>query len=154
MDRALKAKEIISAIEYITIATASTAGEPWNTPVTAAFDEQYNFYWTSMAQTQHSKNIRENPRVHVVIFDSTVPQGSGGAVYMKGSAKELSDPADIALAAALVYRRKNKEPRPIEEFMNESPRRLYKITAEKFWVNLDEDVKADPVNAKKEISLV
>ena len=55
-----RAKEIISKIQYITVATYSKDGEPWNSPVYSAFDEQYNFYWASWVENQHSKNIAEN----------------------------------------------------------------------------------------------
>jgi len=42
-----RAKEIISKIIYITIATVSRDGLPWNTPAYSSFDENYNFFWVS-----------------------------------------------------------------------------------------------------------
>ena len=153
MDRVARAKEIISQIKYVVIATASKDAQPWNTPVTAAFDETYNFYWTSMANTQHSKNIRENANVYIVIFDSTVPQNEGGAVYVKAVARELTDPAEITSASKILYARKQKPPRGVEEFVGDSPKRLYKAAPEQTWVNLDEDLKDPTKNPKIEISL-
>ncbi|HEY5383108.1 MAG TPA: pyridoxamine 5'-phosphate oxidase family protein [Candidatus Paceibacterota bacterium] len=153
MDASEKAKEIIEKIIYITIATASKEAEPWNTPVLAAYDEQYNFYWTSMANTQHSQNIRVNPKVYLSIFDSTVKPGEAGGVYVKASAVELSDPAEIERAVALVYKRKNKPIKMVEEFLGESPKRIYKAIPEKFWINLDVDIKNNPLDPKKEITL-
>ncbi len=47
---------------------------PWNSPVYSAFDKDYNFYWASWKENQHSKNIKENEKVFVVIYDSTVPE--------------------------------------------------------------------------------
>jgi uncharacterized protein YhbP (UPF0306 family) len=58
-----RAKEIIELILYITIATVSKDGTPWNSPVYSAFDEDYNFYWASDQNGQHSKNIAENDKV-------------------------------------------------------------------------------------------
>ena len=154
IDRIAEAKKIISKIIYITIATVSKDAEPWNTPVTAAFDEQYNFYWTSMSATQHSQNIRANPNIFIVIYDSTASSGSGGGVYLKAKAVELSNLEEIAQAAAYVYTRKNKTVKDVEEFIGESPKRMYKAVPEKVWVNLDIDVKNDPMNVRKEITLV
>jgi len=38
-------KEIIAKILYITIASVTKEGLPWNTPVYSAHDRQLNFYW-------------------------------------------------------------------------------------------------------------
>lgn len=154
MDRVARAKEIIEKIRYITLATASVDAEPWGTPVTAAFDAQYNFYWTSMAGTQHSQNIRANPRVYFTIFDTNAPLGAGGAVYVKGQAMELADSEEIKKAAVVLYAAKGKPVREPEEFLGDSPKRMYKVIPEQVWVNLDEEVRNDPVNVRKEISLV
>ncbi len=151
MDRVTRAKEIVSKIVYVTIATSSKEAEPRSTPVHAAFDDLYNIFWTSFSDTQHSKNIRENPRVYISIYDEGISQGDG--IYVKAKAVELSDPLEIENAVALVYGRKEKTPRNAEEFMGESMRRMYKATPEQFWVSLDEDVKKDPATSKKEISL-
>lgn len=153
IDRVAKAKEILSSIRYITIASASNDAEPWGTPVLAAFDEHYNCYWTSLSNTQHSKNIQENPRIYVTCFDSTVLPGEGGGVYIQARAAEVSDPVEITHAAELLYARKNKSARKAEEFLGGSLKRMYKATPQKFWISLDIDVKNDPMRAKKEITL-
>ncbi len=153
MDRAQKAKEIISNILYVTIATASKTGEPWNTPVYSSFDENYNFFWASWVGAQHSKNIRENPAVFLVIYDSTVPEGKGEGVYIKAKAQELTDIREIEAAAERHYARKNKTPRKAEEFLGDYPRRMYKAVPEQAWVNLDADVKGNHIDTRKEITL-
>ncbi len=148
-----KAKEILANIRYVTIASASSAAEPWGTPALAVFDDQYNCYWTSLHNTQHSKNIQENPRVYLTCFDSTVLPAEGGGVYIQAQAAEMTDPAEITKAAELLYARKNKPVRQAEEFLGDSLKRMYKATPQKFWINLDVDVKNDPMNSKKEINL-
>lgn len=153
IDRAAKAKEILSKIRYVTIASASNEAEPWGTPVLAVFDDQYNCFWTSLNNTQHSKNIQENARVYLTCFDSTVLPGEGGGVYVQARAEEMIDPIEIAQAAELLYLRKNKEVRKAGEFLGDSLKRMYKATPQKFWINLDVDVKNDPMRAKKEITL-
>jgi general stress protein 26 len=73
IDLSERAKEIISKILYITIATVTPEGKPWNSPVYSAFDEDYNFYWNSWKENQHSKNIERNNDIFIVIYDSTLP---------------------------------------------------------------------------------
>ena len=72
-----KTKKIIENIIYITLATVDANGNPWNSPVFAAFDEKYNFYWRSAKDAMHSQNIRTNNKVFIAIYDSTIPFGAG-----------------------------------------------------------------------------
>lgn len=143
-----KAKKIIHQIFYITIATASPEGEPWNSPVYSAYDEQYNFYWASWKENVHSQNIRPNDRVFLVIYDSTVPAGTGEGVYVQARAYELSDRIEIAHALQQLYSRANRKPRQVDEFLGEYPRRVYKAVPEKMWVNGDGDVKGNYVDVR------
>lgn len=151
-----RAKEIISKIIYITIATASKDGQPWNTPVYSAFDENFNFYWSSWKENQHSKNIAENNNVFIVIYDSTVPEGTGEGVYVKAKAYPLSNEGEIRQALALLYTRKNQNPekRKPEEFLGDNPRRVYKAIPEKFWMNGDGDINGRFVDTRVEINLL
>ncbi len=151
---AKRAKEVIQKILYLTIATANNKKEPWNSPVYSAFDENYNFYWASWAENQHSKNIRENKNVFVVIYDSTVPSGTGFGVYMKGKAHQLEKENldEIKSAIDVLYRRKNKTPRRPEEFLGEYPRRIFKFVPEQIWVNDDGDINGNYVDIRIEIT--
>lgn len=40
-----RAKEIINKIKYLTLATVSEDGTPWNSPVSYSVDENFNFYF-------------------------------------------------------------------------------------------------------------
>ncbi len=103
-----RAKVIISEIEYATLATCSKKGLPWNSPVYCAYDEHYNFYWASWRENVHSRNIRENPGVFIIIYDSTVPLGTGEGVYLKGKAHELIKDAEIQKAIDIFYGRQKR----------------------------------------------
>ena len=100
-----RAREIVQRLLYLTVATASGQGQPWNSPVYAAYDEHSNFYWSSSPEAQHSRNIRENDKVFLVIYDSTVPEGKGEAVYVEATAAALEDPAEIGQAKLGLARR-------------------------------------------------
>lgn len=152
MDLKTKAKEIISNVKYVTIATASENGEPWNTPVLAGYDDTFNFYWTSWKGTQHSKNIHSRPDVFIVIYDSSIPADTGGCVYIKAKANELTDAEEIRHAAYLRYQRKNQSPRNVEDFLHDAPRRMYKATPEHFWVSIGGST-TDITQSREEIQL-
>ncbi len=149
-----KAKAIISEIIYITIATSSKDGQPWNTPVYSAFDQEHNFYWASDQNGQHSKNIRENSNVFLAIYNSTVPEGTGEGVYVKAVASELSDPDEITKALSFLYSRKNKVPRDAKEFIGHYPRRVYKAVPEKFWINGAGNVNGNYIDIRVEVDLL
>lgn len=82
---------ILQKIRYINIATVCADGSSWNTPVSASYDAELNFYWGSSPDNVHSQNIRNDGRVFVTIYDSTVPEGTGEALYMRGRAEELEE---------------------------------------------------------------
>jgi len=90
-----EAKDIISSNIYMTVATASLEGDPWISPVFFAYDDTYNLYWVSDKNSRHSKLIRENDRVAIVVFDSSAPEGEGDGVYIEAQAVELNDTQEV-----------------------------------------------------------
>jgi hypothetical protein len=84
-----RAQEIIDRILYVTIASTSKDGQPWNSPVFSAHDEHYNFYWGSHLGSLHSQNIKATGRVFLVIYDSTVEAGQGEGVYVQARCSEI-----------------------------------------------------------------
>lgn len=153
MDRIEKAKKIISNILYITLATSARDCEPWNTPVYSAYDEKYNFYWVSSPQSRHSKNIKENGKVAIVIYNSSDPEGAGEGVYVQAKACELTDASEIERALKLLYERKNKPVKPVADFVGDSPRRVYKAVPEKFWMNEMQKINGYPVDVRAEVDI-
>ena len=149
-----KAKQIIEKILYITLATISKDGQPWNSPVYCAFDENYNFYWISWRENQHSKNIRDNNRVFIVIYDSTVSEGQGQGVYIQAKAYELNDEKNINNALKYLDGRIGKQDRhKTSQFQGNMPRRIYKAVPEKAWVNVDSRINGEFVDKRVEIKL-
>jgi nitroimidazol reductase NimA-like FMN-containing flavoprotein (pyridoxamine 5'-phosphate oxidase superfamily) len=153
MSAAAGAKEIIEKILYVTVATVDENGQPWNSPVYSAYDEDYNFYWASWKDNQRSKNIRANSKVFLVIYDSTVPEGTGEGVYIQALATELADPDEISRASELLAKRKNKDPRPAEQYLSEYPRRIYKAETVKAWMNGSDEIDGNYVDKLVEVQL-
>lgn len=153
MDNTAKAKSIISKILYITIATATKSGTPWNSPVYSAYDDNYNFYWASDQNGQHSKNIRENSKIFIVIYDSTVPEGTGEGVYIQANAYELTDTDEIIRALKCLDKRVSKKPHSSDQFLGKMPRRVYKAVPEKFWLNGDGEINGNYIDIRHEVKL-
>ncbi|HVZ11756.1 MAG TPA: pyridoxamine 5'-phosphate oxidase family protein [Patescibacteria group bacterium] len=155
---ARRAREIISNIIYITIATADKNGQPWNSPVYSAFDENYNFYWNSWKESQHSKNISENPHVFLAIYNSTLPEGSGAhiGVYVQAKAEIITYPDEIETARKILQDRKAKPSsklRDKNEFLGDYPRRVYRAVPEKMWLNDTGEINGNYIDKRVEIDL-
>jgi nitroimidazol reductase NimA-like FMN-containing flavoprotein (pyridoxamine 5'-phosphate oxidase superfamily) len=83
------ARQLIDANRYMTLATADSDGNPWASPVWYAHEGYTDFLWVSRPQARHSRNLASRPGLAIVIFDSTVPAGTGQAVYAEAEAEEL-----------------------------------------------------------------
>jgi general stress protein 26 len=140
-----KAKKIIDSIKYATLATVTSEGQPWNSPVFAMHDDSLNFYWASSKESQHSQNIRHNGKVFVVIYDSTAAPGMGEGVYVQAEAKELDVEQEFD---ELLNLNSNLQP---QKFLGESSKRFYKATPLKMWVNDEMMVDGKRVDVRKQI---
>lgn len=149
-----KAKEIIASIKYITIATASKDGMPWNSPVYFAFDEKYNFYWASDSESRHSQNIYSNNKIAIIIYDSSVPAGQGKGVYFEAKAYEIIDRKEQEKAYMLLAKRDNGYPWTLEELQGSNRPRLYKAITEKAWINVDGEINGLFIDKRTEIKLI
>ncbi len=133
----LRAREILSTIKYATIATITPDGCPWNSPVAHEIDSDNNIYWFSHIESQHSINVRVNPRAFIVIYDSTAPAGTGEGVYMEVDVEEVGDAEMINKIRSL---KKQSEVNDAQEFLGDASRRCYKATPSRIWMN-DADEK-------------
>jgi len=133
-----EAREIIKSNIHMTIATANKKGKPWISPVYFAYDSKFNLYWGSSKNSLHSKLIRKNNAIAVVIFDSKAPEGTGNGVYMIGKASEALH-KEIPYAMKLLFNRTGKSSKYYkkmkpEDYTGNSPVRLYKFVPSRFWV--------------------
>ena len=147
------AAEIIKKIEYINIASITPDGMPWNSPVYTAFDKDLNFYWFSWKKNQHSTNIRSNKNVFVTIYDSTAPASTGVGVYFAGEAVELINPKDILVGMTVVYKRSKHKMRAIAEFLKHFPRRIYRFTPQRAWINGDSEINGNFIDVREELEI-
>jgi len=150
-DPTQKAARIIQKTIYAAIATSSTSGQPWNSPVYIVFDDQLNFYWASGKDSQHSSNIRTNSKVFLAIYDSSAPWGTGEGVFIEAEASEVNDSDEIAKACSLRKVRVADAKHPPEDFVGDRPRRIYRATPKNIWVNQDGRISGFFVDERAEI---
>src|ERR671915_378644 len=98
---------IMDDILYMVLATADEGGRPWVSPVYFAHSDYTELFWVSSPEATHSRNIAVRPAVSIVVFDSTVPVGSGQGVYMAAGAGEVPGGGLRALDP-----RQGRRPRP------------------------------------------
>jgi hypothetical protein len=135
-DPAALAREIIDANQYMTLATADGDGRPWATPVWFAHQGYTDLFWVSRPDARHSRNLAVRPEVGIVIFDSTVPAGSGQAVYVEALATELEE-AGPEQGIAVFSRRSEEQGAgrwSLADVSGPAPFRLYRARASAHFV--------------------
>ena len=129
------AHETLHRIANAALATVSAESVPWNSPVFVAFDGRA-FYWISYVDAVHSRNIAANDAVFLVIFDSTAADHTGQCVYVRATARALTDERAIGTALESLARRKREAPRRTADFMAPSDRRVYEAVPTMVWTNV------------------
>lgn len=97
--------ELLFRSSFMTLATSDEASQPWASPVEFACDEELRFYWASEMDARHSRNISNNPRVALSIYDSAQMPGDASvqAIYAEGPV-EVFHRNDLGPALASVTR--------------------------------------------------
>jgi pyridoxine/pyridoxamine 5'-phosphate oxidase len=84
------ARSVIDTTKYMALGTADEAGHPWVSPVWFATVDRRHFHWVSGHETRHSRNLEARQEIAIAIYDPSVAVGAAGAVYISGTAKELT----------------------------------------------------------------
>jgi hypothetical protein len=79
---------VLDRVRYLVLGTSDPDGRPRVSPVYFV-PHGTDLYWVSHPQTQHSANLRRDPRVSAVVHDSTLEPGRGAAAYVVGLAREV-----------------------------------------------------------------
>jgi len=129
-------RAIVDVNLYMALATADEEGRPWVIPVYFAPLGYRNLLWVSRPERRHSRNIAVRDTVSIAIFDSSVPIGTGQAVYMSATAREVA--ADHLEQYVEVFSRRSVahggSPFGVAEVRAPAPLRLFLATATGQWV--------------------
>jgi len=92
---------LIFESSFMTLATADREAVPWASPVEFVCDESLRFYWVSVFDARHSRNVEANPHAAFTIYDSAQTPGvaavqglygEGGVEMLRGDDLEASRP--------------------------------------------------------------
>lgn len=142
-DPAAIATAIIDSNRYMVLGTADADGRPWVSPVFYAAKDYTDFYWISSPEAAHSRNIAARPQISIVIFDSTVPPGTGQAVYMSATV-ELLEGDEVAHGLEIYPGPPERGARrvTVEELRPPGLYRLFRARAAQHWI-LHPDARPD-----------
>ena len=133
---------LIFESSFMTLATTDGDGLPWVSPVEFVCDEDLSFYWVSVIDARHSRNVRASPRAALSIYDGAyVPlDGEARALYGEGSVEEFhrSDLEEVlpSFERWIAWRdadRATPRPRGGGSFDGDSPWRFYRMRAPKLY---------------------
>lgn len=74
-------------------------------------------------------------------------------MYFEGKAYELRNPAEMLTGLTVVYKREKRQARDVVEFLRKFPRRVYKFTPEKAWINGDREIEGNFIDIRTELDL-
>jgi nitroimidazol reductase NimA-like FMN-containing flavoprotein (pyridoxamine 5'-phosphate oxidase superfamily) len=137
-ENAAAAREIIDANLYMVLGTADADGNPWASPVYFAPDDYRDFFWVSRPEARHSRNLsaRDGQAIAIVIFDSSVPIGTGRGVYMSAVAREV--PVEDSGEGLAVFSRRSLAHGGVEwtakDVQPPAELRLYQATAMEHYI--------------------
>jgi hypothetical protein len=99
------ARRVIDRNFYMVLGTLDPDGQPRLSPVFFTAARYEDFYWVSVPDSHHSRNVAERPDVRIVVFDSSLLPGETEAVYATASARmvpraELADVVGEAFRTA------------------------------------------------------
>ena len=126
-----EAAAIIASTDYMTLATADADGLPWATPVWFAPDGERALLWLSRPDARHSRNLRAQPRLSIVIFDSRVSSEEAAAVYFDAVAEQVDDGIETYHAYSVEHGRGEWTRADISA---PSPLRLYRAEVTERWL--------------------
>jgi nitroimidazol reductase NimA-like FMN-containing flavoprotein (pyridoxamine 5'-phosphate oxidase superfamily) len=137
------ARGILATSSFVTLATADAAGVPWACPVWFATEDYRHLYWVSAPDTRHSRNLAVRPELAMTVFDSTQRPGDVQAVYLTGTAAEVTDDVEGGIATfSRVSVRQGLPPWDITRVTGTARLRLYRATVTEHYV-LDPDASIE-----------
>jgi hypothetical protein len=139
------ARVVVDSGVYVVLATADAQGVPWASPVWFAVEEPSTLFWVSYSGARHSQNIAAQPRIAMVVFDSTVRPLTGQAVYMTAYAEQVTRPEEVAHAVDVFSResvRQGLDALALDAVTGSGRLRMYRARVEEFSI-LDPDSPYD-----------
>jgi nitroimidazol reductase NimA-like FMN-containing flavoprotein (pyridoxamine 5'-phosphate oxidase superfamily) len=148
-----RAKHLIDQSANMVLATSTTDGVPWVSPVFYVPDDRYDLYWTSGVEARHCANIRGHSAVAIVVYDA--PPKEVDAVYISAQAVELNDPKEVEAAIEIMRRRDDWQPahwriKDISVISGDGPWRIYRATPQTIEVRLPREERGERIITRED----
>lgn len=149
-----RARQILQSTIYASLSTCSPDGLPWASPVFFTYDSDWNLYWASTMIAQHSQNLYDNQgRAAITIYSTQPEEGQGQGIYLSGTAAEV-EAADVEKVIPLMMKRAaNGQRRSPADYLNPSPRRLYRFQPQRVWITGERIALSETVLVDTKIQL-
>lgn len=157
IDKKSLAQKIITANQYMVLATSGSDGKAWVSPVVYVYDSDWKFYFISKVESRHVQNLKENAELSVAIFDSHQDFGEGCGLQIEATAREL--PLVDALKASLFFLQRKwlygklADRNWFTDVLNSFSYVMYEVTPTKFWMNNPEPKTPEDEDLRVEVTL-
>lgn len=151
-----RARYVVEQGIHMVIATADESGKPWVSPVFYCFDDQYNLYWVSSKNADHSAYIRGRPEVAIVIFGPVPPDNRFDGVYFDARARELESPEEIAEAITVLASRPQPDKfttRSIDQVTGDAEWRIYRAEPIAIYKRADAEANGQAITVREPIDI-
>lgn len=123
-------QRIISSIFYMTIATTNSDGTPWISPVYFNYDDHCSLYWVSYKDAIHSRNVTENKKASISIYNSGAAIWEGNGVYLQCDIVVLESQDDIQRGIDIYHGGRHIphgfDRKDVSDYVGDKPWRMYK----------------------------
>ena len=131
------ARDVLDSVRYVVLGTVDDDGRTRTSPVFFTPHGYEYLYWVSHPDTHHSHNLLRDPRLGGVVFDSTLAPGQGRAVYVSGTAREVTeDELEQHLPVAFDPERRGGRRFGPEELVGEADLRLWVLHVDSWEVHV------------------
>jgi general stress protein 26 len=126
--------------KHFSLGTVDGQGRPWVVYIQLTVDAGLDILWVSLADTEHSKHVRQRPDVAICIASETLERGDF-IFYGYAAAHEVTDRAELERLLNLRFERWGKPVPPVSDFLEPRPERLYRAVISEAWINDDSHIK-------------
>ncbi|MFM2431683.1 MAG: hypothetical protein RLZZ511_2896 [Cyanobacteriota bacterium] len=135
-DRLAQAVEILRQNRFCTLATVSSDGWPWASPLLYGYDQQLMLYWSSAIAARHSIDLANHQgRCALTVYDSQASPGKVAGLFFQGVAQLVPETQVTQAMQHLFARVVNPPDRTAADYLGESPRRFYQFQPQQIWIS-------------------
>lgn len=123
-----KARAIINGNKYMVLATAGKDGKPWGCVLNYVHDDEYNFYFLSSQKSEHMRQIKHEPVVFMVIYDSHCTKEEQDEVQIRGMARPVTQEELLNVIEKYDVSPYIKKHAVVEDFIGNSEVKFMRVT--------------------------